>query len=241
MSNASISTCPKCGDTLREGAEFCPKCGAAVSAGTASSQMPTGAPVSDVPFIALAPVEKRSIGKRIGRLVRMLVSVTLIVALCLGGLWIAAQLRTTVPTTPFEEVENTTYQNAIALINTIQGDSFDAVIKDVIRGEGAAEGYDIIADYEAQFDALITEESSEEEKAFVEAATYVWITEYQAQRYEYLAENGGLFKFRYEDNAVNYRKYANEVYSMLVEAESSVQLENIKIYCQARNIIATTD
>lgn len=204
----------------------------AADAGESGQSMP----LSDIPLIALAPVDRINLAKRLGRIARLVLTVLIVVVLSLGGIWVAVKLRTQIPTNPFTEVESTTYSSALMLVNDVRSDAFEAVIEDLIRNEGSAENYDFITDYQEKFKSLLTETSTQEEKDYVDACFYVWYTEYMAQRYEYLSENGGLFKFRYDDDAANYRTYANYVYGVLTTAESSVQLANIKTYCEARGI-----
>lgn len=229
MAVTTAKVCSNCGEQLREGAEFCTKCGYSPSLDYSA--------VSDIPFIALAPIEEIPIAKRIGRVLRLLLVTVATVAVCLFAIGVSVSITTSTGKNPYVEVDDKVYESAMELVNQIRSDAIDTVIEDIVKNEGDAKDYDIVGEYTAKFNELITESSSLEERYYVHCAYFTWYTEYYARRYEYLAEHGGIYKFRYQEKAANYRTYADWCYSALKTSKSIPELQSIIVYLQEREIV----
>ncbi|MDR1002706.1 MAG: zinc ribbon domain-containing protein [Oscillospiraceae bacterium] len=231
-----MNTCSNCGNAVRPQAQFCTKCGCKFEAAPEGGSAGGNVPVSDIPLVALAPIERLSIGRRIGRFMRLFLSVILVAALCLGGIAISVLISASPAQNPFVEVDKTVYREALSLVEDVRNPAFSSVIDEVMYQSGEAENYEFLTEYKDKFKGMLTEQSSEEEENFAKASYYVFYAEYLARRYEYLAGKNALFRMFYQGKADKYRGYADHVYNILKTAESDIQLQNITMYCEEREI-----
>ncbi len=225
--------CQNCGEPLRSGAEFCTKCGFSPSIDYTA--------VSDVPFIALAPVEKLPIHKRIGRMLRLLLATVATVAVCMIAIAVAVLATTSAGQNPFVEIDNDVYESCIEMIEHVRGAKLgDDIMKQIVEDKGDAAGQNFREQYEERFNALFNEDDDKtpEELYFVSAGYYTWFCEYYAKRYEYMAEHGGLYSFRYTDKAKTYRAYADWCYENYRKATSESELRSIIQYLEVRGIVS---
>lgn len=224
--------CPNCGELLRSGAEFCTKCGFSPSIDYTA--------VSDVPFIALAPVETLPIHKRIGRVLRLLLATVATVAVCMLAISIAALVTTSSGANRFVEVDGTIYKTSLELINHVRGASLnDKIMEDIVKDKGDAEGQNFREQYEARFVQLLKEDEdlTSEEVYYVYTGYYTWFCEFYAKRYEYKAENSGLLSFNYVTKAKEYRAYADWCFETYSKATTESELRSIIEYLELRGVV----
>lgn len=229
---ADNNRCPNCGELLRSGAEFCTKCGFSPSIDYTA--------VSDVPFIALAPVETLPFHKRLGRVLRLLLATVATVVVCMLAIAIAVLATTSVGGNRFVEIDSNIYASCLEMIEHVRGGALDDdILKDIVSDSGEAEGQNFREQYRANFNALYNNDTDKtpEELYYVTSGYYVWFCEYYAKRYEYMAENGGIFAFNYKDKAVEYRAYADWCYETYSKATTESELRSIVQYLSDRGIV----
>ncbi len=225
--------CQNCGEMLRNGAEFCTKCGFSPSIDYTA--------VSDVPFIALAPVERLPVHKRIGRVLRLLLATAATVAVCMLAIAVAVLATTSAGQNPFVEIEDNIYESCIEMIEHVRGAKLgDDIMEQIVEDKGEAGGQNFREQYEEKYNALFNndDDKTPEELYYVSAGYYTWFCEYYAKRYEYMAEHGGLYSFSYTDKAKEYRAYADWCYETYRKATSESELRSIVQYLEVRGIIA---
>lgn len=225
--------CQNCGESLRDGAEFCTKCGFSPSIDYTA--------VSDVPFIALAPVEKLPMHKRIGRMLRLVIATVATVVVCMIAIAIAVLATTSAGANPFVEIDNNIYESCIEMIEHVRGAKLgDSIMEQIVEDKGSAEGQNFREQYEEKFNKLFNEDEDKtpEELYYVSAGYYTWFCEYYAKRYEYMAEHGGIYSFRYTDKAKTYRAYADWCYENYRKATSESELRSIVQYLETRGIVS---
>lgn len=225
--------CQNCGEPLRDGAEFCTKCGFSPSIDYTA--------VSDVPFIALAPVEKLPMHKRIGRMLRLVIATVATVVVCMIAIAIAVLATTSAGANPFVEIDNNIYESCIEMIEHVRGAKLgDSIMEQIVEDKGSAEGQNFREQYEEKFNKLFNEDEDKtpEELYYVSAGYYTWFCEYYAKRYEYMAEHGGIYSFRYTDKAKTYRAYADWCYENYRKATSESELRSIVQYLETRGIVS---
>ncbi len=224
--------CQNCGELLRNGAEFCTKCGFSPSIDYTA--------VSDVPFIALAPVETLPIHKRIGRVLRLLLATVATVVVCMLAISVAVLVTTSTGSNRFVEVDTTIYKSSLELINHVRGASLtDSIMEDIVKDKGDAEGQNFREQYEARFVQLLKDdkEITSEEVYYVYTGYYTWFCEYYAKRYEYKAENSGLLSFNYVNKAREYRAYADWCFETYSRATTESELRSIVEYLELRGVL----
>lgn len=191
------------------------------------------------PTIVLAPPKvrtKQSIAKGV---VKTLVGSILVIALIIGGVWTTAWVMSSpFRSSPVEQVDNEKYTRMLALVEDVRNPNFDEVIDDLLTKKGKAEDYSFLQEYTDKFTEILGTDYTEEEKLFCDCCYFVWYTEYQAKRYEWLSENSGLLNGIYVSKANNYRSYADTLYNMLCNADSVTDMNNIKTYCADHEIIS---
>lgn len=224
--------CQNCGEPLRSGADFCTKCGFSPSMDYTA--------VSDVPFIALAPVERLPVHKRIGRILRLLLATVATVAVCMIAIAVAVLATTSAGQNPFVEIEDNIYESCVELIEHVRGAKLgDEIMEQIVKDEGDAEGQNFRAQYAVKFNELMgnDDDLTVEELYYVYTGYDIWFCEYYAKRYEYMAEHGGIYSFNYIDKAKEYRSYADWSYEKFRKATSTSELRTIIKYLQDRGAI----
>ncbi len=231
---ADNNRCQNCGELLRDGAEFCTKCGFSPSIDYTA--------VSDVPFIALAPVERLPFHKRLGRIIRLLLATVAAVAICMLAISVSVLVTTSTGANRFVEVDTSIYQTTLTMINDVRGDQLsERILEDIVKDEGDAEGKNFREEYEAKFNQLQADQGEDltvEELYYIHAGYYTWFCEYYAKRYEYKAENAGLLSFNYVDKAREYRSYADWCYEQYCGATTEAELRSIVEYLEDRGILS---
>lgn len=191
------------------------------------------------PTIVLAPPKvrsKKSIAKSVAK---TLIGCILVIALIIGGVWTTAWLMSNpFRSSPVEEVDNQKYTRMLALVEDVRNPNFDEVIDDLLTKKGKAEDYSFLQEYTDKFNEILGDDYTDEEKLFCDCCYFVWYTEYQAKRYEWLSENSGLLNSLYTNKATSYRSYADTLYEMLCNADSVTDMNNIKTYCADHEIIS---
>jgi hypothetical protein len=139
---------------------------------------------------------------------------------------------------PVEEVDNEKYTRMMSLVEDVRNPNFDEVIDDLLTKKGKAEDYSFLQEYTDKFNEILGDNYTDEEKLFCDCCYFVWYTEYQAKRYEWLSKNSGLLNSLYTGKANTYRSYADTLYEMLCNADSVTDMNNIKIYCADHEIIS---
>ncbi len=224
--------CKNCGEPLRAGAEFCTKCGFSPSIDYSA--------VSDVPFIALAPVEKLPIHKRIGRVIRLLLATVATVVVCMVAIAVAVLATTSAGENPFVEIESGIYESCVEMIEHVRGAKLgDDIMEQIVEDKGAAEGVNFREEYKQKFSALFNDDDDKtvEELYYVYAGYGTWFCEYYAKRYEYMAEHGGIYSFGYMDKAKQYRAHADWCYEQYRKATTESELRVIIKYLEDRGVI----
>ncbi len=216
--------------------------GSGGSTGSAGQNPPQGDPVDTrptAPTIVIAPIEKKD-GKKIAKtVVKTVIGCILVVVLIIGGVWATAWMMSNpFRSSPVEEVNNEKYTRMLALVEDVRNPNFDEVIDDLLTQKGKAENYSFLEEYTNKFNEILGEEYTDEEKLFCDCCYFVWYTEYQAKRYEWLSKNSGLLNALYVGKANTYRGYADTLYDMLCEADSVTDMNNIKAYCADHEIIS---
>lgn len=191
------------------------------------------------PTIVLAPPKVRSKQSIAKGVVKTLIGCVLVIAIIIGGVWATAWVMSN----PFrssniEQVDNEKYSRMLALVEDVRNPNFDEVIDDLLTKRGKAEDYSFLQEYTDKFNEILGTDYTEEEKLFCDCCYFVWYTEYQAKRYEWLSENSGLLNGIYVKKATTYRSYADTLYEMLCNADSVTDMNNIKQYCADHEIIS---
>ncbi len=228
----NMKRCQNCGEPLRAGADFCTKCGFSPSIDYTA--------VSDVPFIALAPVERLPIHKRIGRVVRLLLATVATVAVCMLAIAVAVLATTSAGQNPFVEIEDEIYESCVEMIEHVRGAKLgDSIMEQIVEDKGEAGGQNFREQYSAKFSELFNsdDDKTEEELYYVYAGYGTWFCEYYAKRYEYMAEHGGIYSFSYVDKARQYRAYADWCYEKYRKATSTSELRTIIKYLEDRGVM----
>lgn len=254
-----MSFCHKCGAELRPGLKFCTGCGTPVidsqpqptpspdpSAGAQSGGSYTPPPQEEVPdtrplapTIVIAPLPEKSRKKIAMTVVKSFIGCVLVVAIIIGGVWATAWLMSNpFRSSPVEEVDNEKYTRMLSLVEDVRNPNFDEVIDDLLTKKGKAENYSFLQEYTDKFNEILGDEYTDEEKLFCDCCYFVWYTEYQAKRYEWLSKNSGLLNSLYTGKANSYRGYADTLYDMLCNADSVTDMNNIKAYCADHEIIS---
>lgn len=211
--------------------------------GAAEPPQPEAKPENDTrplaPTIVLAPPKvrtKQSIAKSVAK---TLIGCILVIAIIIGGVWATAWIMSNpFRSSSIEQVDNEKYTRMLALVEDVRNPNFDEVIDDLLTKKGKAEDYSFLQEYTDKFNEILGTDYTEEEKLFCDCCYFVWYTEYQAKRYEWLSENSGLLNGIYVKKATTYRSYADTLYEMLCSADSVTDMNNIKQYCADHEIIS---
>lgn len=191
------------------------------------------------PTIVLAPPvvrDKKSTAKLV---LKCVATCVLVVAIIMGGVWSAAWIMSQpFRSSSISEVDNQKYVRMMALVEDVRNPNFEDVIDDLLKKSGNAENYSFLQEYTEKFDEILGTEYTDKEKLFCDCCYFVWYTEYQAKRYEWLSKNSGLLNGLYTGKANSYRTYADTLYGMLRDADSETDMKNIKSYCEDHEIIA---
>ncbi|MBQ9901865.1 MAG: zinc ribbon domain-containing protein [Clostridia bacterium] len=261
-----MAFCSNCGNELRGGLRFCTKCGAAVSpdeetgegaAGGTHTSQGTGAGYKSAggsetealvdtrplaPTIVIGAAPKKDPSRGVKSFAKGALGFFVAVAIIIIGVWTSAWVVSNFDSNAqIEEVDNTKSKQMLALVDDVRNPNFDDVIDDLLSKKGKAEDYSFLEEYTAKFNEILGDEYTEEEKLFCDCCYYVWYTEYEAKRYEWLSNNSGLLNYLYVGKADRYRKYADTLYEMLTSSKSDTDLKNIKIYCVDHKIINDTE
>lgn len=242
-----MAICSNCGKNLREDAVFCTGCGASVNNPSASRQNTqnnynpgSDGMVTNVPLIALAPVEKFYSKKNLKKAGIAVGTITGIVLVIMGVLLVMALLQNNpgVMGSKFEEtdVSNKVYSDCLALVADVRNDNIDALLKDIINDEGLAEDYAFINTYEKLFKEARGENPTELEVMFSQCSFLVAYTEFTARKFEYYRDNM-VFGSTVADDADKFRQHADYLYETLVKAETEVELQVIIDYCADNKIM----
>ena len=262
-----MNYCTKCGKELRPGLKFCTGCGAptgddsvrntASSAsgtgnasagangdyvgGARSSQNETQALVDTrpmAPTIVIGAAPKKDPSRAAKSVAKGALGFLVAVAVIIIGVWTTAWVVSNFNTqAQIEEVDNEKSKQMLALVDDVRNPNFDEIIADVLNKSGKAENYSFLQEYTDKFNEILGEEYTDEEKLYCDCCYYVWYTEYEAKRYEWLSNNSGLLNYLYIGKADSYRKYADTLYDMLIAAQSDTDLKNIRTYCVDHKII----
>lgn len=232
MADGAQKVCQNCGEPLRDGADFCTKCGYSPSVDYSA--------VSDVPFIALAPVERVNFAKRMGRVLRLLFMTIGTVAVCMIAIGISVLVTSSVGSNPYVEVDRATYQSAMNYVNEIRSNAMDSVIKDITLKQGDMENRNLIDEYWTLFKNVLTTNKVDTKEGYyyVYSCYGTWLSEYYARKNEYLADKSGIFSFIYQDDALRYRQTADWCYAALQNSTSESQLREIMVYLQEKDIFS---
>lgn len=191
------------------------------------------------PTIVIAPLKKKSKDRIVKGIIKTVVGCILVITIIIGGVWTTAWLMSNpFRSSPVEEVDNEKYTRMLALVEDVRNPNFDEVIDDLLTKKGKAEDYSFLKEYTDKFNEILGGEYTEQEKLFCDCCYFVWYTEYQAKRYEWLSKNSGLLNSLYTGKANTYRSYADTLYDMLCSADSVTDMNNIKIYCTDHEIIS---
>ena len=191
------------------------------------------------PTIVLAPPKVRSKQSMAKGVIKTLIGCILVIAIIIGGVWATAWVMSNpFRTSNIEQVDNEKYTRMLALVEDVRNPNFDEVIDDLLTKKGKAEDYSFLQEYTDKFNEILGTDYTEEEKLFCDCCYFVWYTEYQAKRYEWLSENSGLLNGIYVKKATTYRSYADTLYEMLCNADSVTDMNNIKQYCADHEIIS---
>lgn len=207
------------------------------------SDVPPGAEDIDnrplAPTIVIAPPKKKSKNRMVRGIIKTVVGCVLVIAIIIGGVWTTAWFMSNpFRSSPVDEVDNEKYTRMLALVEDVRNPNFDEVIDDLLTKKGKAEDYSFLQEYTDKFNEILGSEYTDEEKLFCDCCYFVWYTEYQAKRYEWLSKNSGLLNSLYTGKANSYRSYADTLYDMLCSADSVTDMNNIKIYCTDHEIIS---
>lgn len=184
--------------------------------------------MADIPFIAIAPIMRVSPAKRIGRVLRLLVAAVGVVVVCMVAIGISVLLTSSVGSNPYVEVDRATYTSAMSYVNEIRSDAMDDGIRMIVKNEGDAKDRNYIDEYWSKyFRPLLANADNYESCYYIYACYGTWQAEYHARKYEYMAENSGIFSFVYREDAATYRHYADKYYIALQNADSESQLREI--------------
>lgn len=194
------------------------------------------------PTIVIAPIERKSGAKLAKSLAKGFLGFMVAVAVIIIGVFTTAWfLSNPLRQTQIEEVDNQKYNQMLSLVEDVRNPNFDEIIDDLLTKSGRAENYSFLEEYTAKFTEILGDDYSPEEQLFCDCCYFVWYTEYQAKRYDWLSKNSGLLNGLYTGKASKYRKYADTLYDMLTSANSETDLNNIKIYCKDHDIISTKE
>ena len=245
-----MKICPSCGGQVRDDAMFCPACGTSFDRKKQSRKTDPEPMVTTVPLITLAPQGNTFSRQRIIRYGKLIIGIVLVIALALAAAGGAAYLQTSpLKNSAIESVENDSYRECLALVNDVRNDNFDSIVDDLVSMTGEAEDYNFLAEYEKLFKKIVPDTPADDS---VDAEQYktavkfrnscfmVSYTEFQAKRYEHLADKA-LIGALYRKQADAYRTYADELYEMLQNASSDEDLQVIIDYCADRDIIKLKD
>ena len=234
-----MKTCPSCGGSIRDEAEFCPLCGRSLSGSDSGAQRASSdVPATTVPLITFAPKENTLSQQRIKSYGKIAGIVLLVILLALGAAAAAAWLQTD----PFmqsssAEIDNDTYNKCLQLVKDVRNDNFDNIVEDLVNMSGDAENYNFLTEYEKLFKGLIPDEGSTDSQIlFRNACFMVSYTEFQAKRFENLAAKPLVGQF-YTKKANMFRNWADELWSMLTDADSDADYQKIVAYCDENDII----
>ncbi len=264
-----MAFCSRCGKELRDGLKFCTQCGARLSIeqedgahspagdfnraefeGASASGAGTPPDADDIderptaPTIVLGVREKKKRSKRNTAVmaIKWIVLCVVGVGLLVGGIFLYAWLSSNpFRSSSIDGVDNEKYTRMLALVDDVRNPNFEEVIEDLLTKSGSSENYSFVQEYSDKFEEILGDEYTEEEEMFCDCCYFVWYTEYQAKRYEWLSENSGLLNFLYTENASSYRNYADTLYDMLCEADSLTDMRNIKTYCSDHEIIEVAE
>lgn len=191
------------------------------------------------PTIVIGPAPKKDPSRLAKSIVKGGLGFLIAVAVIIIGVWTAAWVVSNFHSqSQIEEVDNAKSKQLLALVDDVRNPNFDEIIADVLNKSGRAEDYSFLQEYTDKFDEILGDEYTEEEKLYADCCYYVWYTEYEAKRYEWLSNNSGLLNYLYIGKADSYRKYADTLYDMLIGAQSDTDLKNIRIYCVDHKIIS---
>ena len=197
--------------------------------------------VTTVPLITLAPMENSFSKQRMARYAKAVVVAVLVIVLALAGAAVAAWVSTNpFKSSTFEAVEDQSYRECLALVNDVRNSNFDDIVADIINMEGDAENYNFLQEYETLFKNIVPDGSDLTAVKFRNCCFMVSYTEFTAKKYKYYSERGLLGVF-YVDDADKYRAYADELWSMLSDADTDEELQAIIDYCAERDIIYLAD
>lgn len=237
-----MKNCKYCGKPIREESLFCASCGKSVEEETVLAEKTGGdlfsaTEMEVVPVIALSPAQNSFTAKRLISAVKTVLAIIVVVAVALGGVVIWAYLDTD----PFAQsaintVEDDTYKRCLALVRDVRNENFREYIDDYVNMTGVAEGKNFYTEYETLLREIIPDDSEEEAVMFRNCCYMVSCAEFEAKRFESLA-NSGLFGLFYRKDADIYRTHADKLYEMLTQAESQEDLQEIIDYCKENKII----
>lgn len=234
-----MKTCSSCGSSVRDEAVFCTSCGAPLKSGAQrSAEGGQEAQVTNVPLITLAPMANSLSKQRVVRYGKMMIGVVAVIVLAIAAAAAAAWLSTEpFKTSGFEEVENDKYRQCLSLVADVRNDNFDDIVEDLVNMSGEAEGYNFLAEYEKTFNSIVPNEgSTEQEIKFRNCCFMVSYTEFQAKRYENLADKALIGTF-YLAKADQFRNHADYLWELLNAAKTDEELQAIINYCEDNDII----
>ncbi len=190
------------------------------------------------PTIVIGPAPKKDPSRTAKSLAKGALGFLVAVAVIIIGVWTTAWIVSNFNSqAQIEEVDNTKSKQMIALVDDVRNPNFDEIIADVLNKSGRAEDYSFLQEYTDKFNEILGDEYTDEEKLFCDCCYYVWYTEYEAKRYDWLSNNSGILNYLYIGKADSYRKYADTLYDMLIGAQSDTDLKNIRTYCIDHKII----
>lgn len=221
--------CTKCGSPLPDGAKTCSVCeGAKNLPEPAVEHRPLLFPIPEEQPIP--PVQK----KRLPGWALALAIVGLLAVL--GVLIVTAALygtdkRSDHSVSKIQGINNTLYQNGLRYIEDFRSSAFTAELDQSMMSQ--QEAYKISDTYSAQIHALAGENSTDEEKLYVDVIDDVWQAEYWAKIASYYDKKDFVTKWLYETfiskgNAADFRRQADNLYNLLIQADSEDDLKYIK-------------
>ena len=230
-------TCSSCGNPIRDGADFCSSCGAAAPQNGTNPAANGSEVLTTVPLITLAPQSSPISKQRMIRYSKMVAGVVAVLVLALAAAAVAAWVSTEpFKTSAFEEIETDSYRECLALVSEVRNSNFDDIIDDLINMEGEAEDYNFLQRYEELLKERIPDDSDATAVKFRNCCYMVLYTEFTAKKFQNYADRGLLGVF-YVDDADQYRNHADTLWSMLSDAQTDEELQEIIDYCAENDII----
>lgn len=249
--------CSSCGKQIRDEADFCTSCGAPApakeykeestvppsgeyAAGESPEQGNPQSVAITVPLITLAPQHASFTRKRMLRMGKLAMIVSLVLVLTIAAVFVVAYLQTDpFKESSFDSVDTSSYRDCLALVADVRNENFDAILDDLVSMSGAADDYNFLNEYERIFRDIIPDDSDQSAVMFRNCCYMISYAEFRARLTK--AKSERFLGFFYIEDADNYRLQADHLWEQINSAQTDEELQAIIDYCEKNEIISLKD